>query len=158
MADKCYSADEENFSFDSAEEAVESMDDPQPGDLIYEGEVVQRKAGHYLPRIDSLLEQMGERAWDDVGEHAPEDWPGAELNDAKAKELEQLLRDWMDANVPVRFWSVANVKQIELTAEMIAAARGESVSPPQEKSSDVSSPSLGVSTDGEGQSSGGSDA
>jgi hypothetical protein len=123
MADKAWSTDEENYNFDSLEEAIEAMDDPQPGDAVYEGEVVQRAASHYLPKIEWLFEQMEEKAGDDAGEHA-EDWPGSGLTDDGCKALEDGIKALVDEHVRVNFYTVANVQRIELTAEMIAAAHG----------------------------------
>lgn len=120
-AEVAYSTDEENFNFESVEEALDSMDDPQPGDVIYEGDVVQRPASHYLPKIEWLLEAMSEKAWDAAGEHA-DDWPGRGMTNEGCNAIEAGLKALVDQHVKVNFWTVANVRRIEVTAELLAAS------------------------------------
>lgn len=119
MPEVAYSTDEENFNFESLEEALDSMDDPQPGDVIYEGDVVQRPASHYLPKMEWWLEQMSEKAWDEAGEHA-DDWPGRGITDEGEKALDAGIKGLIDQHVKVNFWTIANVRRIDVTAEMIA--------------------------------------
>jgi hypothetical protein len=119
VAETAYSTDEENYNFESAEEALESMDDPQPGDMIYEGDVVQRPASHYWSGLARFLEDMGEQAWDEGGEHA-EDWPGCGITDEGEAALEAGIKALLDQHIKVHFYTVTNVRRIEVTAEMIA--------------------------------------
>lgn len=126
MAEVAYSTDEENYNFESLAEAIESMDDPQPGYIVYEGDVVQRPASHYWRGrrgLEWLLENLNEQAYDEAGEFA-EDWPGNSITDEGEKALEVGIKALLDQHIKVSFYTVANVRRIELTAEMIADAAG----------------------------------
>lgn len=119
MLEIAYSTDEENYCFDTVDEALDSMDDPQPGDVIYAGDVVQRPASHYWRGLQSMLEQMGEAAWDEADEHA-DDWPSRGITKEGGVALEAGIKALIDQHVKVNFYTVTNVRRIEVTAEMIA--------------------------------------
>jgi hypothetical protein len=119
VADKSYSIDEEHY-FDLSDVLDMLQDDARlvPGTIIYEGEQVQRSASDYLHSpADTIMEQLADAAWDEAGEFA-EGWP--ELSADKKQELGGLIGKWLDANLPVHFWTVRNVRKLELTAEWIA--------------------------------------
>jgi hypothetical protein len=125
MAD-CYSRDEENY-FDDWSEVLAMLDDDgylEAGAVIYEGEKVQRPASFFGPGARWLIEHMEEQAAEEAGEFAG-DWPLHEFTKDKQAELEKLINDWLDANVPVHFWTVKNVRKVELTEADIADYRGE---------------------------------
>lgn len=124
MAD-CYSRDEESF-YDDWSEVLSMLDDDgalEPGAVIYEGEKVQRTASFFAPGAQWIAEHMGEQAGEESGEFAG-DWPLHEFPKEKQAELEKLMADWIDANVPVHFWTVKNVRKVELTEADIAEYRG----------------------------------
>lgn len=124
--EKSYSLDEETYlELDDVIDRLRDDDLLVPGTVIYEGEQVQKTASGYLHGVvDTITEQLADSAWEEAGEFA-EDWPELPLD--KRLELEELIGKWLDANVPVHFWTVRNVKRIELTAEWIAE-NGASVS------------------------------
>jgi hypothetical protein len=119
VADKTYSINEEQY-YDLSDVLDMLQDDDRlvPGTIIYEGEQVQRSASDYLHSpADTIMEQLADAAWDEAGEFA-EGWP--ELPADKKQELGDLIGKWLDANLPVHFWTVRNVRKLELTAEWIA--------------------------------------
>jgi hypothetical protein len=70
------------------------------GFWISSGSPVQ--ASKFTPEGDWVLEAMGERAYDELGEVAS-DWP--DVSSEKAAELTKLLEDWADKNIPCGMWS-----------------------------------------------------
>jgi hypothetical protein len=119
MADKCYSRDEETFY----EDLAEVIDGMEEGATYYEGDKVGQSASYYARGIGAtIIEHAQERAYDDAGEHAESF--AEDLTNEKVAELEKLVADWMDANVPVNFWTVRNVKACEVTADLLAPAAG----------------------------------
>jgi hypothetical protein len=129
-AEKCYSLDEETF-FD-LDELIDMLDEEQakPGFLVYEGESVRHAASHYARgAVADLFERMGEQAFDDAGEHIG-DWPDHAVKGDNSAELEKLIYDWLDANVKVHFYTVKNVRQIALTADMLGDDDASRTIPP----------------------------
>jgi hypothetical protein len=128
--EKCYSLDEETF-FD-LDELIDMLDEEQakPGFLVYEGESVRHAASHYARgAVADLFERMGEQAFDDAGEHIG-DWPDHAVKGDNSAELEKLIYDWLDANVKVHFYTVKNVRQIALTADMLGDDDASRTIPP----------------------------
>ena len=123
-ADKVYSRNKEDYPYDGIDEALEAIDnesDLEPGLTIYQGDKVQHVASEFFC-IDSLCEDMQERAYDEGGECA-DDFP--DLSKAQTAELETLVKTWLDANVKVRFWTVENAVAITVTEQMIDDYRGQ---------------------------------
>jgi hypothetical protein len=56
----------------------------------------------FTPDADWLLEEIGQRANDTVGD-AAEDWPDA--TPEQKKDLQKLLDDWVNKNLECRFWT-----------------------------------------------------
>jgi hypothetical protein len=119
VSDKVYSRNEENYyELGDLIDMLESDGELVPGTVIYEGEQVQRTASFFMHGVvDSIAEGLADQAWEEAGEFA-EDWPELPLD--KKLELGELIGKWLDANVPVTFWTVKNARQIELTEEWIA--------------------------------------
>lgn len=59
------------------------------------------KSSQFVPDGSWVIEDMGQRAGDEVGE-AAEDWP--DVPKEKEEELTKLLEDWADKNIPCRMW------------------------------------------------------
>lgn len=117
---KCYSRDEETF-YDELSDVLDMLDSDgelEPGAIVYEGDKVERTPSSYAPDGSDLMEHMATQAYEHAGEHA-EGWPHDSMSAEKQKELEKLLHDWLDANLNVTFWTVTNVKRVELTAEQV---------------------------------------
>lgn len=115
---KCYSANEEDFSFDSLDEAAaEAWNDREEqsvGDVItiWEGDKVELFASRFTP---SMAEYLTERAYEENGEYV-ESWKFSE-------EEEKSLQDAVDAavdewatknNMHPKFYKVRNVVPIQV--------------------------------------------
>ena len=115
-----WSRDEEQF-YDLGDFLDMALDDLEPGHVVYRGIQVMRDAAYFVRRPSDLLaEEMQERAWDEADEFA-EDWPN--LPDAKWAELDALVTDWLNKNVPVTFWTVRDVKPVTVTEALLAEWR-----------------------------------
>lgn len=121
MTDKAYSRNEEEFyELSDFLDMLADDDALVPGTMIYEGEQIKRTASDYLYRpVETILENLGEQAFEEAGEFIG-DWPDNCLTKEKQAELEGVIAVWLDANLPVSFWTVKNVRKLELTAEWIA--------------------------------------
>lgn len=108
----CYSTNGEDFNYTELGDALDSL---EPGDTLWIGEAVRKPASAYFD-VDTMLEQMSEVAYDDAGEHC-DDFPDV-TKDERA-ELEKLIGDWLDAKVPVNFWSVEKVRKVVVTQAML---------------------------------------
>ena len=120
-----WSIDEEIFGLDSKYDAIDSLWQshwscnayPHYMDLlgmkVYFGESWKPCASDFID-VDRIIEDMGERAYDNHGEWA-EDFPDV---DKKAiKLLENYLKKWADKYCDVSFYSVNNVKEHVITEE-----------------------------------------
>lgn len=122
-SDLCYSTDEESYNYSDLHEVLTALDDQdalEVGSTFYEGEA-HRNAPSYYFDVDSMLEDMGERAHDDAGEWA-DTFP--DLPKDKVAELDAIIKAWLDANLSATFYTVLNTRKVVVTAEMIAEYRG----------------------------------
>lgn len=110
---KAWSHDEEIFNSDTLGELIDRMDNPQPGDVVYVGDVMDIDVGNLCDSTD-VIDTMEARASDLGGEFA-EDYPHVTA-EARA-ELDALLAAWITKHCPPTFYSIANVKPYTLTAE-----------------------------------------
>jgi len=118
MPDIYYSTDEEIFNTEDMREAADSVFDyvdVKVGDIrvIHSGEAVKFSASSF---VREMTEDMGERAYDEVGEHAI-DWP--DCNKKQQDELESTVNQAVDSwankyNLHPRFWGIKNIKEIKL--------------------------------------------
>jgi len=116
--EQCFSTDGEEFRYTELHEALDSIDGDEgltEGRVIHQADAVRQAASHYFS-VDSLLEDIGERAYEDVGEYA-DTFP--DLAKPKVAELQAMVAAWLDANVDISFYSVRNVREITVTADMI---------------------------------------
>ena len=118
-AELVYSLDGENYRFDDLTELLAELEDG--GDLgegktIHAGTAIRHKASEFF-YVDSLVDDMQNRAYDEAGEWA-EDFP--DISKEQSKELGDLIGAWLDKNVNVNFWTVGDAKEIQITAAMIA--------------------------------------
>ena len=118
MAEMVYSRDGETY-YEPGDFIDVYGDELEPGEVVHEGERVTKPAGAYLGGsvVDRIVEDMSENAFEEVGECIPDDWPS--VDQKKCDELQKLVSDWLDTNVPVPFWSVRNARELTLTAEWI---------------------------------------
>lgn len=108
----CYSNNGEEFRY---AEIADALDSANIGDVIYEGDAIRQKPSHYFD-INTMLEQVGESAYDDCGECA-DDFPN--ITKSERDELDKIICCWLDAKVGVDFYTVRNVREIVVTQAML---------------------------------------
>lgn len=118
--------DEVFSSFDHETElsaVTDALDNYADAETIYVGQVKTLNVRRMI-RADYLLENIGERAYDDVGE-AAEHWP--ELSKDQQAELEGIIADYILSKSPADFYSVENVRVYtrEQAEAMLAADNKE---------------------------------
>lgn len=117
-----WSVDQENFNYDSLGDALailDGMDELAVGRIVWFGEAEKPNPVKYFD-ADDLLEEVGNRAYDDGGEHA-EDYP--DVSDEAKAELGQFLSDWLTKHCQPSFWRVNNPKEYTITEADIAEWR-----------------------------------
>ena len=122
-----YGDNDEGFSsFDHETElsaVTDALDNYADAETIYVGQVKTLNVRRMI-RADYLLEDIGERVYDDVGE-AAEHWP--ELSEDQQAEFEGIIADYILSKAPADFYSVENVRVYtrEQAEAMLAAANKE---------------------------------
>jgi hypothetical protein len=109
--DYCWSADGEMYNFESLNDLIQCHDELTIGSIIYRGEAQPINHKHLID-ADDIIETIGERAYDMVGECA-DDYPHV-TKDART-ELTNLVHDWIERHVPPNFWTVMNIKEYTIT-------------------------------------------
>lgn len=116
---KCYSIDNETFNDDSLSDLIDGMDDPQVGDTYYEADCVTLEPieGINGYTVDSILENMDERIYDELGECYDNTCSNVP-NEAKA-ELRGLLELWAMKHIDLSsYWKiVGKTRECKLTAD-----------------------------------------
>lgn len=121
---KVYSRDEERFQDDLCEVLADLDGDGylEPGATIYEADKVEYVASKFFRGgVDDIIETIRDQAWEEAGEFAESF--AENITKEKLAELETLISNWLDANVRVNFFTVRNVKPVEVTEVMIADYR-----------------------------------
>ena len=100
-----YSTDEEWFSAESVEEL--GLED---GDTFYRCERQDMKGCELITgyMADSIIEQMQENLWEEVGESAGD---RLSVSDQAVEKLHMLLRDWANKHAEINCWKAINVKE-----------------------------------------------
>lgn len=114
---KCYSANGEEFNFDSLDEAVRSLLDnefAEPGDpiTIWEADAIHRQASWFVPQI---AEAMIDRACEEAGEYADR-WDFSMAQEESLQEIVEAAVDkWAaENNMHPSFWTVENSVAIKV--------------------------------------------
>ncbi|VWB82884.1 hypothetical protein BLA13014_03821 [Burkholderia aenigmatica] len=107
-----WSRNNEDFTWDELDELLDTHDDLAVGDIVFTGEVAPIQTKH-LCDADDVIEMIGERAYDEVGEYA-DGYPDV-MPEARA-ELDALLAGWIEKHAKPTFYSVVNVRQYVITA------------------------------------------
>ncbi|UXV17554.1 hypothetical protein N4P55_16815 [Pseudomonas fluorescens] len=116
IPDETWSANEELFNCDSLGELLDENDDLEIGATVWKGEKFPVNIAGYVD-VGDVIEMLGERAYDDVGEFA-EDWP--DVPDEARQELDALLSAWISKHCTATFYCVRNVVEYQITAEDMA--------------------------------------
>jgi hypothetical protein len=114
---ECWSVDVETFRSESLGDLIDRHSgELEVGQTVYVGQSVRPDPARYVD-ADTVIEQMGELAYDDCSESA-EDFP--DVTKEARQELEDLLKAWATKHCTVTFWQVLNVREYVLTAEDLA--------------------------------------
>lgn len=113
-----WSDNEEDWNCDCLSDLLAGNDELKAGDTVYFGTGVTPPATAFINASD-VIEMMGERAYDDFGEHA-EDFPCVTV-EAK-EELEAMLSDWVGRHCHPTFYRITDVTEYVLTEEDIQDA------------------------------------
>ena len=113
-----WSDNEEDWNCCCLSDLLDGNDELKAGDTVYFGTVVTPPATAFIS-ADDVLEMMGERAYDNFGEHA-KDFPCVTA-EAKA-ELEAMLSDWVNRHCHTTFCRITDVTEYVLTEEDIQDA------------------------------------
>ncbi|WP_431207476.1 hypothetical protein [Burkholderia cepacia] len=108
-----WSRNNEDFTWDELDELLDTHDDLAVGDVVFIGEVAPIQTKH-LCDADDVIDLIGERAYDEVGEYA-DNYPDV-TPEARA-ELDALLAGWIEKHAKPTFYSVINVRRHIITAE-----------------------------------------
>lgn len=106
------SKDNEFFSCDALDELLDMHDELAVGDVVFYGDVEPIPIVRLCDAND-VIDMIGDRAYDEVGEAAdgyPDIAPGAKA------ELETLLSGWIEKHAKPTFYSVVNVSEYVITA------------------------------------------
>lgn len=102
----CYSINEEDFNLTSVGDALDSLDDEgrlEEGAVYWEVDCRRMQASDVFS-VEQVLEDMGERLYEEVGEIA-DDYPAA-TPEAK-EELKAFLLEWVEKHAnPNQYWRV----------------------------------------------------
>lgn len=112
-----YSRDGEFFNFDDLRDVIDVYD-LGVGDVVHVGEKSPKPASAYID-IDCIIDQMGERAMDEVGDPAS-DFP--DVSSAARDELRQMLSEWANKHCDVSFYPVINSREHTITKADVDAA------------------------------------
>lgn len=94
-----WSANDEMFNCDNLNELLNENDNLAAGDIVWKGEKFPVKIAAYVDAGD-IIEMLGERAYDDVGEVA-EDWP--DVSAEARQELDAILGAWVSKHCAATF-------------------------------------------------------
>lgn len=120
MSDKkCYSTNNEDFSHDCIEEAINDRLSDEflaSGTVItiYEGDAVKQKAGNFAKW--DVIDELSCSAGDECGEYA-DDWPNCtkEQSDDLDERIAAVVNQWADDHgLQPNFYTVENVKEIQV--------------------------------------------
>lgn len=116
--DEVFSSFDHDTELSAIDDALDYYDDAE---TIYVGQVKTLDVRRMI-RAEYLIENIGERAYDDVGE-AAEHWP--ELSKDQQAELEGIIADYILSKSPADFYSVENMRTYtrEQAEAMLAAER-----------------------------------
>jgi hypothetical protein len=115
-----YSVDNESFNHGDFGSLIDYMDAPQVGDVYCEADGVKLPptAGINAHTVDSILENMDQRIYDEIGDaYDVQDCFG--VSDEAKAELRQLLEAWATKHIDLsRCWKlIGDSRECRLTAE-----------------------------------------
>jgi hypothetical protein len=115
-----YSTDNESFNHDDLGSLIDYMDDPQVGDVYYEADGVKLlpTAGINAHTVDSILENMDERIYDEIGD-TYDTQNCFDVSDEAKVELRELLEAWATKHIDLsRYWKlIGDSRECRLTTD-----------------------------------------
>ena len=106
-------------SLENIRDLIDSMDDPQEGDVYYEADAVRCTSaeGINAHTVDLLLESMDEQMYDEVGECYNNEC--SDVSDEAKQELRALIEAWAQKHINLsRFWKIkGKSRECRLTKE-----------------------------------------
>lgn len=120
---KCYSRDDETYRFRTLGELLDDMacnDELEVGATYYEADCEPVKPALFDYRIESLLEELDDDLFEEVGEVADCDF--SSVSDEAKEELCALMRAWIEKHVNVaNYWRITGKpRECVVTAEDVA--------------------------------------
>jgi hypothetical protein len=111
-----WSENEEDWHAESLCELLNGNDNLKAGDSVWFGKAANPSPLAFIS-ADRIIEQMGEMACEEYGEHA-DDYP---IVVAAAKDaLDAFLSKWVTDNCPAHFFRITEVTEHILTAEEVS--------------------------------------
>ena len=112
MEHKAWSHDKEYFNSSTLGELIDNNSELCVGDTVYVGNARTPDTSRYVC-TDRILEQIGDSAYDDIGEHS-DGWP----NVAKEEQilLEEMIVDFLDKHSPISFYQVFDIEEYTITS------------------------------------------
>lgn len=116
MTNKCWSFDEESYSYDTLGDLIEAnADEIKVGSIVYVADKIKPDVRRYVD-AHAVIEGMQERYYDDCGiDDEPATWPDVSMHDMS--ELEKMIAEFVERVSPPSFWIVRDVKEYVVTAE-----------------------------------------
>lgn len=99
---ECWSVNDEDFRHNTLGDLLDEECELLPGQTVYRGTAKSPDIKSFID-VDSVIENIGERAWD-VGDEYADGYPDA-TPEHKAK-LQKLLEDWLAECPAPTFYSV----------------------------------------------------
>lgn len=112
-ARKCYSANEENFNYESLGELIDDHG-LDIGSIYWEADAIEISSSDFI-YVDNILEAMDEVIYEEVGEVY-----GNECSDVSSEakaELDTLITEWARKHITLRYWKVRNSKECKVVVE-----------------------------------------
>lgn len=119
----CYSINDEEFSYETAWDAMDALECHgrlDVGAIYFEVDSEPVDLAEYLD-ADWLIEDAEQRAYDDIGECAEDAFS---VSKEATAELEAALKSWAAKHLPSGYWRcVGKSREMRVTAEDIAARK-----------------------------------
>lgn len=117
--DKCYSLNDEEFNITEMGDLIDQHNNPEVGGIYWEADCkpLLPTDGINSHTVDSLLENMDERIYEDTGDVYDNEC--SNVSDEAKAELNGLLRSWAIKHIDLsRYWKIiGKTRECKFTAE-----------------------------------------
>lgn len=112
--DYVWSRNNEDFPYRDLGELID-CEELEAGDVVYFGIAKGFLPANFVPDAGWVIDVMGDRAYDQVGEHA-DDWPTPSTE--ACEELTSFLKEWANKHCgPCQFYTVGQAQEYTITEE-----------------------------------------